>query len=1096
MMWHNTLTPDTTNPTMQRPLFFLRTKLLAPRTAAQLLERPRLIHRLESNLNAPVTLVAADAGCGKTTLIGDFVSRQTRPCVWYQLDHTDADPAVFLTYLTHGIRNISPGFGDAVFAYLTEAGEELVRCPERAVDALINEVLQSIEQPFILVLDDYHHIGTETIVHTMVDRLLQYSTDLIHLMITTRDLPPLAIMRRRARGAALVITRDDLLFTDDEVRQLFRETLGVDLADDEIAEYHDRTHGWATALQLVRQAAEQKMHSGEGGTRLDIRDVLKRSERDIFDYFAEEVFSRETPETQNLLLHLSLLESLPLDLCSALFPEYRCAASLPALAQKNMFLSVAGTRDEAEEYRFHPLFREFLRRRLRSEIGREGVAKERIRIAEYFLDRRLWEAALSYLLDAEAFDEAARVIASTGGDWIAAGSFISLGTFADRVPEDALGKFPRSLLYKAEVARLRGEIDGSTRTLEKARSLLHGSGDGQGEAEALHSLASIARRRAKFDEAPALLEQAEQLAEPGSETMLKCANTRGLCLIVAGDLNAAERQFRVALEIAEKIGSEHYVRLVAHNLALAPGLRGDFGEALRWLNRIFREDKPERRLPQEAIGHLNAARLHTFRGELDSAERHLERSLELCQLFNMQFLRGEIFEALGNLYRERRDAAHAEEFYSRARSAYEEAGIDPTTKELFEEWAVFYLNSGDPARARARLSKLIAGREMNSAGGASNTARLRMLQTDLAEKRTVGLPEKIEAVVAEFRAQNQYYYDAVGSMLLAEAYAAAGDDARMVEPIQRALDLSARFDYDYWLRSEIRRLPHVFSHEDIADRLPPDLRKETRAAPETRPELSAERAVISDLTVNVLGHVEIFRDSTRPFAADAWTTRRARDIFCYIATSKQRRVAKDVLIDAFWPDEDPAAIEKNFHPTISHIRKALNSRQTLKQNFILFRDGAYQLNPELTYAIDTEQFEMRVAEAETAKRGKNAEALRCALESAYALYRGEFMPGIYDPWVDDRRGFYAEQFSRVISALAKQCFGEKKWSKALKYAGETLVIDPFREDMHRLAMKVFAAQSKPASVKKQFEDLQALLKKELGIDPAPETRRVYRELIR
>src|SRR4029079_18987847 len=126
---------------------------------------------------------------------------------------------------------------------------------------LINEILMSIEQPFILVLDDYHHIGVDTPVHKIVDRITQYAAEHLHLIITTRDLPPLAIMRRRAQAAALVITRDDLLFTDDEVRELFQKTLDVELKDEEIAEYRGRTNGWITALQLVRQVAEQEMHA-------------------------------------------------------------------------------------------------------------------------------------------------------------------------------------------------------------------------------------------------------------------------------------------------------------------------------------------------------------------------------------------------------------------------------------------------------------------------------------------------------------------------------------------------------------------------------------------------------------------------------------------------------------------------------------------------------------------------------------------------------------------------------------------------------------------------------------------------------------------
>src|SRR5678816_1634044 len=366
--------------------FFLRTKLLPPRAVTELLQRPRLTKKLQANLGSPITMVAADAGCGKTTLIADFVRSQTRPTVWYQLDHTDADPIVFLGYIAHGIKNLYPAFGEAIFPYLSEANEEMLRVPERAADLLINEILQSVEQPFILVLDDYHHIGRDTVVHQIVDRLLQYSSDLVHLIITTRDVPPLAIMRRRTQSAALVIDRDDLLFTDDEVRELFRKTLNVELKAEEITEYRGRTHGWITALQLVRQVAEQEMHTASDAKPLDLHNVLQQSEKDIFDYFAEEVFSRESDETRALLMQLALLESLQLDLCSALFLDLLCSAELPKLAQKNVFLTVVGDGQSSEEYRFHPLFREFLQRRLRAEVGQARVAEERNRIAEYFLE--------------------------------------------------------------------------------------------------------------------------------------------------------------------------------------------------------------------------------------------------------------------------------------------------------------------------------------------------------------------------------------------------------------------------------------------------------------------------------------------------------------------------------------------------------------------------------------------------------------------------------------------------------------------------------------------------------------------------------------
>lgn len=1085
---------------MSKPNLFLRTKLLPPRAISELLPRPRLTEKLKSNINSPVTLVAADAGCGKTTLISDFIRSQSRQSVWYQLDHTDADPFVFLGYIAHGIKNFAPDFGETILPYLTEATDELLRFPERAVDLLLNEILDGIEQPFILVLDDYHHIGQETVVHKLVDRLLQYSSEMLHLIITTRDLPPLAIMRRRSQSAALVITREDLLFTDDEMRELFRNTLGVELNTEEIVEYRERTHGWITALQLVRQVAEQEIYAQSDKPRVNLGDILHQSEKDIFDYFAEEVFSRETEEIKQLLLRLSLLESLPLDVCSHLFPDMRCSAVLPELLHKNVFLTVAGEGRETEVYRLHPLFRDFLQRRLRSEIGFTELEKERSRIAEFFFAENQWEKALPFLLEAENFDKAAEIIAERGGEWLESGAITTLDNFITKIPLETLEKYPRSLLHKAEISRLRGETSKSSNLLNRAVLHLAKEKDKVGEAEALHSLASIARRKGDCGAAFDYLEKAEKLAAEDSETYLKCANTRGLCLVAQGAWTNAEHQFRLALELAERQANEHFIRLITHNLALPAGFRGDFGEALRWFKRIFRDDKSGKPVPQEAIGHLNMARLHLFRGEFEDAERHLEHALEICQLYDLKSLRGEIFEAYGNFYRDKTDFQHAAEYYERALKAYEDANVNLATRELDEERAKFYLLRGDATKARALLENLIDGREKMKNEGGVNTVKILLYRIQLMEGETKELIEKIKELVEFFHEQNLSYYEANASLLLAETYFQTDNRKEMFAPLQRALDLTARFDYEYWLHGEIQKNPRLFKDEEVIEKLPLDLRESLSTTVIKTPLVSTAvietTSKITDLAVKTLGFVEIYRDKAKPFAPDAWTTKRARDIFCCIATSPYRRIEKDILIDLFWRDEDLDTIEKNFHPTISHIRKALNSRQALKEKFIVFRDGAYGLNPELAYSIDTEEFENAITEAERAKRENKPEVFRENLETAHALYRGEYMAGVYEDWAEERRHYFSEQYSRVLNGLAKLAFAEKKWSNALKFAGEILQIDPFREDAHRLIMKVFAAQGKRAKVKEQFETLQDYLKKELGVTPAPETRRVFQELLK
>ncbi|HET6647482.1 MAG TPA: hypothetical protein VFH01_09165, partial [Pyrinomonadaceae bacterium] len=387
--------------TQAQPTFFLRTKLLPPRPAPELLSRPRLSERLLANLAHPVTLVTANAGSGKTTLVADFLKSNDRRFVWYQLDHTDADPLVFLGYLSFGIQQAVPGFGRAMFPYLQEAAGEISQHPEGAVDILLNEVLELVDQQLILVLDDYHHLGPSTAVHAVLDRLLTYLPDVLHVIIISRELPPISLARFRTQSPLSIIDRSDLLFTDEEIQKLFRQVFDLELTPHQLAEYRERTHGWITALQLVRQVAHRTV-SGlreELAAAPDLTEVLRQSEHDIFDYFAEEVFSDEAEEVQQLLLRLSLLDRIELDACTSLFPGLNCSRTLPNLVRRNVFITVASD-GLGEEYRFHPLFQSFLRRRLRSEIGKSAVAAEHRRIAELFLARQNWDQAVRHLVTA------------------------------------------------------------------------------------------------------------------------------------------------------------------------------------------------------------------------------------------------------------------------------------------------------------------------------------------------------------------------------------------------------------------------------------------------------------------------------------------------------------------------------------------------------------------------------------------------------------------------------------------------------------------------------------------------------------------------
>jgi DNA-binding SARP family transcriptional activator len=482
-------------------------------------------------------------------------------------------------------------------------------------------------------------------------------------------------------------------------------------------------------------------------------------------------------------------------------------------------------------------------------------------------------------------------------------------------------------------------------------------------------------------------------------------------------------------------------------------------------------------------------------------EQSLDRAMERCQLFNMIVVRAQGFETYGMLYRELGDVARAREFYERAARDYDKAGIELARCELLDEQALLELQIGNLAAARKLIDQLINARRNLNDELCNQTAALTLGRILIAQGEDESARAELDSALGYFRQNGLYYYEAQACIALAQCDVAAGRDVQMLERLRRALDLAARYDYEYWLRRELTAHPRLFAVPEVAELLPPDAREHLASQvairePSTAPSVQEAPSVpLADLAINLLGHVEIFRDPKRQFAADAWTTRRAHDILCFIASRRHRRASKDTIIDTFWGETDFDVVAKNFHPTVSHIRKALNSNQSFKQNFLLYRDGDYLLNPDVAYSIDIEEFDRLVAEGDAARRAREQDRCVACYEAAIKLYRGEFMRGCYDEWVEEQRSYYNEQYLHMLETLAMAAFGQKELPRALQLASQILRDDPYREDIHCLVMRIHAAQGNRAAVKEQYETLRALLRKELGVEPASETQKVYRGLL-
>src|SRR6266700_2428716 len=189
----------------------LTTKLHRPLPRAQLVRRSQLTERLTQGVMGPLTLVSAPAGFGKTTLLAQWFAESGMPVAWLSLEAGDNELVRFLSYLIAALQTLDPHLGAGALALLQMPPPAAA---ETVLTLLTNDV-GSHERDggdFALVLDDYHVIEAKPVDHALTF-LLEHLPTHMHLVIATREDPPLPLSRLRSRGQLTELRATDLRVT-------------------------------------------------------------------------------------------------------------------------------------------------------------------------------------------------------------------------------------------------------------------------------------------------------------------------------------------------------------------------------------------------------------------------------------------------------------------------------------------------------------------------------------------------------------------------------------------------------------------------------------------------------------------------------------------------------------------------------------------------------------------------------------------------------------------------------------------------------------------------------------------------------------------
>ena len=366
------------------------------------------MERLDQGAQAPLTLVAAAAGYGKTTLVSSWIESfaaadevTRRPAAWVTLDERDSDLGLFLRYFMAGVRTLFPGACAATFDLVQATRQPAF---DLLCTTLINEIA-AISQDFILVLDDYHLIsGTD--VSDLLSELARHWPHPLHLVLISRYMPALPLASLRARGQLVEIRARDLRFTPAESAAYLAQSLPAPLSQPAVELLERRTEGWIAGLQL----ASLSLRDAEDPARL--LDSLEGLDTEFADFLANDVLAQQPPAIQSFLLQTAILDSFCGALCDAVIAnedrEWSARRCIDWLEQRNLFITSLDS--HSEWYRFHQIFRSVLLERAMVELGPSRIAGLQHRSATWYAQHDLVDEAVLYALAAGDRELAARFI--------------------------------------------------------------------------------------------------------------------------------------------------------------------------------------------------------------------------------------------------------------------------------------------------------------------------------------------------------------------------------------------------------------------------------------------------------------------------------------------------------------------------------------------------------------------------------------------------------------------------------------------------------------------------------------------------------------
>jgi len=1074
------------NSSDKPPLLILSTKLRPPGLKPNSLRRERLLRLLRNNLEKKLVLISADAGYGKTTLLVQALQDAHLPGVFYGLDRGDSDFPVFFSYLVHGIEELAPGLIPRTVGLLNRKGE-VGNDLKLAMGTLINELVEKRREEMFLLFDDYQVLAVDSPVHQAMEYFIDHLPEKVHIVISSRTEPPLPNLAKwRAKRDLFELTREDLTFSDDEVKTLLREAYRRGSTEEELRQVRDQTEGWITGIQLILQSA------GKGGKT--IRETLAgylEANHPLFDYFIREVLAGEPREVQDFLKGSALLDILTPEACGCILGTKNPEALLKGLERRNLFLCTAGK----GQYKYHHLFREFL-----MEVAEPGTRMVlHLRAAEYYEKLGMVEEAIEHALRGGSYDLAGKLIVQVSEDMKQQARFKRLGEWLRQIPGPVFEKMPSLLAVRGALLTEKGDLTRAEQSYLRAESKLAQDGTGKQDrtqelADIRLALARIHLMRGNHEKALKALGKALR-AYPSSELKGIILNTMGVACLGTGDLKKGRTHFHMAKRIFERLQDPSKLISVDANLAAILDLEGETRKAFQVYRPLIGRLGSEYFL-RAGVFFSNAARLALNVGETVWAEECLRKGWSLCESYEDPISRAALYDGLGILAVHQARWEEAREHLEKARERFAQAGWSKEESVVLGHLARLHRYQGDLAKAGEALDAMRQKiTNLESGSGAAFLAERALLEASKGEYR------KAEETLKMSLRMAQKFGRIFGVFLSHLAGAETQLGQRKKTEALRWLGLAVRRakqkGYDGILASELR---HSADLQNLARKMARSPGQNyLRGILEKTGTPSHRKDGKPFLEAEFFGALEISLTDGRAVPVK-WNSRKAASLFAYLLLNRNRACEREELMEAFWPRATREQGERNLHTTISRIKKALatglqssGEKALARTLFVVREEGGYRIAPLLSFRLDVEDFLTRWQEARRLEKEGKADDSHKGYERCAEIYRDRFLPNLTERWCEERREEYEKIHLSCLRKLAACRMGRKDYEEAAAFFRRYLAREPYCEEVHREFWKSLTALGLKADILRDYKELKRILRTDLGEDTKRESEEAFRE---